>query len=161
MLVLLIVGLYGLMGAVSTWGTASRSPKLGLDLSGGTQLILKPKLVTPGQQINQGQLTKAVDIIRARVNGSGVTEAEVSTQGAGDIVVSLPGVVDNATKESLQKASQLRMRAVLVESSAAPIPVPTSTGTATSKPTAPATTAPKATGTTTTAPKRSEEHTSE
>ena len=153
MLVLLIVGLYGLMGAVSTWGTAQRSPKLGLDLSGGTQLILTPKLVTPGQKINQGEVTKAVDIIRARVNGSGVTEAEVSTQGAGDIVVSLPGVVDNATKESLQKASQLRMRAVLVESSAAPIPVPTSTGTATSKPTAPATTAPKATGTTTTAPK--------
>src|SRR5664280_3704089 len=80
MLVLLIVGLYGLLGAVSTWGTAQRTPKLGLDLQGGTQLILTPKLDKPGQQINQGQVTKAVDIIRARVNGSGVTEAEVSTQ---------------------------------------------------------------------------------
>ena len=152
-LVLLIVGLYGLLGAVSTWGTASRSPKLGLDLSGGTQLILTPTIDTPGAKINPGQVTKAVDIIRARVNGSGVTEAEVSTQGAGDIVVSLPGVPDNATKESLQKSSQLRMRAVLAVGPGAPIPVPTPTGTPTSTPTAPATSTPKASGTATTAPK--------
>jgi preprotein translocase subunit SecD len=151
-LVLLIVGLYGLLGAVSTWGTASRTPKLGLDLSGGTELILTPKLVGR-QAINQGQVTKAVDIIRARVNGSGITEAEVSTQGVGDIVVSLPGTPDAATVASLQKSSQLRMRAVLVTGSAAPTPVPTSTGTPTSTPTTPATSTPKATGTTTTAPK--------
>jgi len=151
-LVLLIVGLYGLLGAVSTWGTASRAPKLGLDLSGGTELILTPKLVGK-QVINQGQVTKAVDIIRARVNGSGITEAEVSTQGVGDIVVSLPGTPDAATVASLQKSSQLRMRAVLVTGSAAPTPVPTSTGAPTSTPTAPATSTPKATGTTTTAPK--------
>ena len=151
-LVLLIVGLYGLLGAVSTWGTASRTPKLGLDLSGGTELILTPKLVGK-QVINQGQVTKAVDIIRARVNGSGITEAEVSTQGVGDIVVSLPGTPDAATVASLQKSSQLRMRAVLVTGSAAPTPAPTSTGTPTSTPTTPATSTPKATGTTTTAPK--------
>jgi preprotein translocase subunit SecD len=151
-LVLLIIGLYGLLGAVSTWGTASRAPKLGLDLSGGTELILTPKLVGK-QVINQGQVTKAVDIIRARVNGSGITEAEVSTQGVGDIVVSLPGTPDAATVASLQKSSQLRMRAVLVTGSAAPTPVPTSTGTPTSTPTAPATSTPKATGTATTAPK--------
>jgi preprotein translocase subunit SecD len=152
-LVLLIVGLYGLLGAVSTWGTAQHTPKLGLDLQGGTQLILTPKLVTPGQKINQGQVTKAVDIIRARVNGSGVTEAEVSTQGVGDIVVSLPGSPDAATIASLQKSSQLQMRAVLVAASTAPTPTPTSTGTATTKPTAPVTSTPKATGTATTAPK--------
>ena len=126
-LVLLIVGLYGLLGAVSTWGTAQRTPKLGLDLSGGTQLILTPK-VTGNQQINQGQILKAVDIIRARVNGSGVTEAEVSTQGGKDIVVSLPGTPDAATINSLQKSSQLRMRATLVEAPTTPTPVPTATG---------------------------------
>jgi preprotein translocase subunit SecD len=152
-LVLLIVGLYGLLGAVSTWGTASRTPKLGLDLSGGTQMILTPTIDTPGQKINAGQVTKAVDIIRARVNGSGVTEAEVSTQGASDIVISLPGTVDQATRESIQKSSQLRMRAVLVVGAGAPVPVPTPTGTPTSTPTAPATSTPKVSGTATTAPK--------
>jgi preprotein translocase subunit SecD len=153
-LVLLIIGIYGLLGAVSTWGTAQRTPKLGLDLQGGTQLILTPKL-EKGQQINQGQILKAVDIIRARVNGSGVTEAEVSTQGGKDIVVSLPGTPDAATVNSLQKSSQLRMRAVLVAASAAPTPTPTPTSTGSSplKPSTPATSAPKATGTATTAPK--------
>jgi preprotein translocase subunit SecD len=122
----LLVGLYGLLGAVSTWGTAQLTPKLGLDLEGGTQLILAPKVVG-NQKISEGQVQKAVDIIRARVDGSGVAEAEVTTQGT-NIVISLPGTPDKATIASLQKSSQLRMRAVLVEGSAAPIPVPSSGG---------------------------------
>jgi len=154
-LILLILGLYGLLGAVSTWGEAQLTPKLGLDLEGGTQLILEPKIVG-GQKINEGQVLKAVDIIRQRVDGSGVAEAEVTTQG-NNIVVSLPGSPDKATIASLQKSSQLRMRAVLIEGSAAPVPVPTSTGAPTSTPTGPATSTPKttggATGTATTAPK--------
>ncbi|HEX7537195.1 MAG TPA: protein translocase subunit SecD [Dermatophilaceae bacterium] len=158
-LVLLILGLYGLLGAVSTWGTAQLTPKLGLDLEGGTQLILAPKIVG-NQKISEGQVQKAVDIIRARVDGSGVAEAEVTTQGT-NIVISLPGTPDKATIASLQKSSQLRMRATLVEASGAPTPLPTSTGTATSKPTSPATSTPKATakatgaatGMATTAPK--------
>ena len=150
-LVLLVLGLYGLLAAVSTWGTAQRTPKLGLDLEGGTQLILAPKVVG-NQKISEGQVQKAVDIIRARVDGSGVAEAEVTTQGT-NIVISLPGTPDKATIASLQKSSQLRMRAVLIEGSAAPAPAPTSPGgptvTPSSKPTSsgaktsPATTAPK------------------
>lgn len=148
-LVLLILGLYGLLGAVSTWGTAQRTPKLGLDLEGGTQLILAPKVVG-NQQISEGQVQKAVDIIRARVDGSGVAEAEVTTQGT-NIVISLPGTPDKATIASLQKSSQLRMRATLVEASGAPTPLPTTSGQPTApptkKPTGTVTGIPKATGT--------------
>jgi preprotein translocase subunit SecD len=151
-LIVIVFGLYGLLGAVSTWGQAQRTPKLGLDLQGGTQLILVPKLVG-NQQINQGQVQKAVDIIRERVDGSGVAEAEVTTQGGGNIVVSLPGSPDKATIASLQKTSQLYFRVVLFVGSAAPTPVPTPTGTATSKPTAPATTKPATKAPATTAPK--------
>jgi len=130
-LIVIVLGLYGLLGAVSTWGDAQRTPKLGLDLQGGTQLILQPKIVG-NQKINEGQVQKAVDIIRARVDGSGVAEAEVTTQGGGNIVVSLPGTPDKATIASLKKSSQLRMRAVLVEGSTAPIPEPTPASTPTS-----------------------------
>lgn len=159
-LLLLVLGLYGLLGAVSTWGEAQLTPKLGLDLEGGTQLILKPKIIG-NETISEGQAQKAVDIIRARVDGSGVAEAEVTTQGGGNIVISLPGTPDKATVASLQKSSQLRMRATLVEGAGTPTPVPTatptSTPTATGKATAPATGKPKATststGTATTAPK--------
>jgi len=161
-LIVVVFGLYGLLAAVSTWGDAQRTPKLGLDLEGGTQLILQPKLVG-NQKINEGQVTKAVDIIRQRVDGSGVAEAEVTTQGGSNIVVSLPGTPDKATIASLQKSSQLRFRAVLIEGSAAPAPAPTATSTpsgtatstATSKPTASATAAStaKPAGTATSAPK--------
>jgi len=159
-LIVVVFGLYGLLAAVSTWGDAQRTPKLGLDLQGGTQLILQPKIVG-NQTINEGQLLKAVDIIRQRVDGSGVAEAEVTTQGGNNIVVSLPGSPDKATIASLQKSSQLRMRPVLVAGSAAPTPTPTSTGTptgaatgtATSTPTATAKATAQATGTATTAPK--------
>ena len=129
-LIVIVFGLYGLLAAASTWGDAQRTPKLGLDLEGGTQLILTPKLVG-NQKINEGQVTKAVDIIRQRVDGSGISEAEVTTQGGSNIVVSLPGSPDKATIASLQKSSQLRFRAVLVEGSAAPVAAPTPTGTAT------------------------------
>jgi preprotein translocase subunit SecD len=148
-LIVIIFGLYGLLAAASTWGDAQRTPKLGLDLEGGTQLILTPKLVG-NQKINEGQVQKAVDIIRQRVDGSGISEAEVTTQGGSNIVVSLPGSPDKATIASLQKSSQLRFRAVLVEGSAAPTPVPTATGTATGTPTGTATS--KATSTSSSAP---------
>lgn len=150
-LVLLVLGLYGLLASVSTWGTAQRTPKLGLDLEGGTQLILAPKVVG-NEKINEGQVQKAVDIIRARVDGSGVAEAEVTTQGT-NILISLPGTPDKATIASLQKSSQLRMRAVLVEGSAAPTPVPTSPGGPTISPTSEPTSTSAKTGTVTTAPK--------
>ena len=147
-LFVIVFGLYGFLGAVSTWGDAQRTPKLGLDLEGGTQLILQPKLVG-NQTINEGQITKAVDIIRQRVDGSGIAEAEVTTQGGSNIVVSLPGSPDKATIASLQKSSQLRFRAVLIEGSAAPIPAPTSTSTPTGTPTSTATATAAATSTAT------------
>jgi preprotein translocase subunit SecD len=156
-LFVIIFGVYGLLAAVSTWGEAQRTPKLGLDLEGGTQLILKPRVVG-NETINEGQTLKAVDIIRQRVDGSGVSEAEVTTQGGSNIVVSLPGSPEKnkATIASLQKSSQLRIRAVLFEDSATPTPVPTPKSTATGKPTTPATSKPKvptSSGTATSAPK--------
>ncbi|MGZ4687416.1 MAG: protein translocase subunit SecD [Oryzihumus sp.] len=129
-LAVLVVGLYGLLAAVVTWGSAQWTPKLGLDLEGGTQLILKP-VITNGGSISQDQINQAVDIMRQRVDSTGVSEAEVTTQGGSNVVVSLPGTPDKATIDSLKRSSQLRFRAVLVEAAGAPQPTPTSTGTAT------------------------------
>ena len=71
-------------------GQASWAPKLALDLEGGTQMILAPK-VEGGSDITEEQLNQAVAIIRQRVDGSGVAEAEISTQSGRNVVVSLPG----------------------------------------------------------------------
>jgi preprotein translocase subunit SecD len=156
-LFVIVAGLYGLLASVHTWGEAQLTPKLGLDLEGGTQLILEPKLVG-NRAINQGQIDKAVDIIRQRVDGSGVAEAEVATQGGRNIVISLPGKPPQSTVDSLSKSSQLRFRPVLVETpNAAPAPAPSATpsatpsngatpsGKATAAPSAKATTLPKVT----------------
>ena len=73
---------YGLVALVGTW-----KPALGLDLEGGTQITLTAK----GQRHARTTSTRPPSIIDSRVNGSGVTEAEVTTQGSNEIVVQVPG----------------------------------------------------------------------
>ncbi len=87
-------------------------PKLALDLQGGTQLILAPQIVE-GQAVAEEELNQAVAIIRQRVDAGGVAEAEVSTQGGANIVVSIPGVPDEATLERVRSSAKLEFRAVL------------------------------------------------
>ena len=110
----LIVALYAFVVAVNHWGSGSLSPKLGLDLEGGTQMILEPVLADPTAQISAGQLDKARDIIAQRVDSNGVAEAEISTQSGRNIVISIPGQPDAKTLDQIRKPSQLRFRAVLV-----------------------------------------------
>jgi preprotein translocase subunit SecD len=95
------------------WGGASWTPKLGLDLEGGTQVILAPQLES-GQQVTSEQLDQAVSIIRQRVDASGVSEAEISTQGANNIVVSIPGTPDAETLNRIESSAKLEFRPVLL-----------------------------------------------
>lgn len=90
----------------------SWTPKLALDLQGGTQIILAPQLAE-GQTVSDEQLTQAVTIIRQRVDAGGVAEAEVTTQGGTNIVVSIPGVPDQATLQRIRSSAKLEFRPVL------------------------------------------------
>ena len=85
-------------------------PKLGLDLQGGAQVILTPKAEN-GKKATAAQLSTAVEILRLRVNGAGVSEAEVVIQGD-QIVVSVPKGNRDSIK-SVTKAAQLQFRKVL------------------------------------------------
>lgn len=107
------------------WPGNPNTPRLGLDLQGGTQVILTPKPQTPGASITDEQLTQAVEIIRQRVNGIGVAEAEVTVQGSGDsaaIIVAVPGVTQERLVELVGRTALLDFRAVW--SIASPVPVP-------------------------------------
>ncbi|MCW2571360.1 MAG: protein-export rane protein SecD [Frankiales bacterium] len=95
-------------------GSKPLTPKLGLDLQGGASVILTPK-TTP----KSGQLQTAVDIINRRVNGAGVAEAEVVTQG-NNIVVSVPGG-NRASVARLATTAQLRFREVLQVAAGNPV----------------------------------------
>lgn len=90
----------------------SWTPKLALDLQGGTQIILAPQLLE-GQEVTTEQLNQAVSIIRQRVDAGGVAEAEVSTQGGSNIVVAIPGVPDEATLQRIRSSAKLEFRPVL------------------------------------------------
>ncbi|USQ82016.1 protein translocase subunit SecD [Ornithinimicrobium faecis] len=113
-LLALILVLGGGLGAAHTWGEpkAQLTPLLGLDLAGGRQVVIEP-IVEGGQSVQSEQLDQAIDIIRRRVDGSGVAEAEVSRLGS-NIQVAIPGTPTSEQLEALSRSSQLRFRAVLV-----------------------------------------------
>jgi preprotein translocase subunit SecD len=110
------------------------SPKLGLDLQGGTSVTLKPKLVDANgkpltnQKISSGAINQAVDIIRQRVNGLGVSEAEVVRAGS-NIEISVPGKGRNDVVDLVGQTAQLAFRIPFSEATAAttaaPSPAPT------------------------------------
>ncbi len=106
------------LGAGRIWGDAGLKPKLALDLQGGTQLILTPKLAA-GQSVTQDQLDQAVSIIRQRVDSAGVSEAEVASQGGAQIVVSIPGTPSDDTLARIESAARLVFRPVIYADSIA------------------------------------------
>jgi preprotein translocase subunit SecD len=113
---------------------SSHTPQLGLDLRGGTTVTLTAK--TPnGKAPAKEDLELARQIIEQRVNGLGVAEAEVVTEGNSNIVISVPG--DNGDQaRQLGQTAQLRFRPVVQ----APEPVtPAASGSATPTPTGGAT----------------------
>ncbi|MSY89884.1 MAG: protein translocase subunit SecD, partial [Actinobacteria bacterium] len=119
-LLAILVGLTGLIAVGSLSDeNASFTPKLALDLQGGTQVILSP-LLLDGQAVTPEQLDQAVSIIRQRVDASGVSESQVVTQGDRNIVVSIPGVPDENTLALIKASAKLEFRAVLVTSVGAP-----------------------------------------
>jgi protein-export membrane protein SecD/preprotein translocase SecF subunit len=65
----------------------------GLDLQGGLQVLLEVDL-PPGQEIDAEALETARVIVENRVNGLGVVEPLVQTQGDRRIIVELPGIED-------------------------------------------------------------------
>jgi len=100
------------------WG-GSWLPKLALDLEGGTQIILAPR-VNNGQTVSSEQLNQAVAIMRQRVDASGVAEAEITTEGGQNIVVSLPGTPDADTIQRIEASASLKFRPVLYQDAASP-----------------------------------------
>lgn len=119
-LLAIIIGLTALIAVGSLSDeNASFQPKLALDLQGGTQVILSP-LLLDGDAVTPEQLDQAVSIIRQRVDASGVSEAQVVTQGDRNIIVSIPGVPDENTLALIKASAKLEFRAVLLTSIGAP-----------------------------------------
>ena len=87
-------------------GERSLSPKLGIDLQGGTRVTLVPQ----GEEPTQDQLAQARTILEQRVNGMGVSGAEVVTNG-NTLVITVPGE-DTTQAQAVGATSQLLFRPV-------------------------------------------------
>ncbi|MFF4173479.1 protein translocase subunit SecD [Streptomyces sp. NPDC001744] len=124
-LALILIAMVALTGGM--FWSGHTTPRLGIDLAGGTSITLKAK-ADPGQEsaVNETNMNTAVDIIERRVNGLGVSEAEVQTQGRENIIVNIPrGTDEKQAREQVGTTAQLYFRPVLAVTSGAPQPAPT------------------------------------
>jgi preprotein translocase subunit SecD len=78
------------LGSFAAVFAAKWSPRLGLDLAGGVAVVYTAE----GQHVSQADLDETVNILNLRVNGLGVSGAQVQTSGKNQISVSIPGVTD-------------------------------------------------------------------
>ncbi|MFE9563736.1 protein translocase subunit SecD [Streptomyces sp. NPDC006487] len=103
--------------------TKQTTPRLGIDLAGGTSITLKAKS-EPGKPdaINETNMNTAIGIIERRVNGLGVSEAEVQKQGRDHIIVNIPkGTNEQQARDQVGTTAQLYFRPVLATAEGAPV----------------------------------------
>ncbi|MGH9263451.1 MAG: protein translocase subunit SecD [Acidimicrobiales bacterium] len=70
-----------------------RPARLGLDLQGGTQIVLQAREV-PDRRIDGDTLNRTLEVLRRRVDQLGVAEPSLQRSGDRRIIVELPGVAD-------------------------------------------------------------------
>ncbi|MDQ7993906.1 MAG: protein translocase subunit SecD [Propionicimonas sp.] len=129
---LVIAALYAVMGFSGVY-----TPKLGLDLRGGTTITLTASNVTGQGSIDRTSLELARTIIQQRVDSMGVGETEVTTSGDNQIVVSVPNVQADELVEMVGKTAQLYFRkvfSVAAAPAASPTPEPSASPEATEPP---------------------------
>jgi preprotein translocase subunit SecD len=104
----LLLAIVVAFGGLATVILTDTSPNLGLDLEGGTSVILTAQ----GENVRQDVVEKTVEIIRSRIDALGVAESEVTPSGE-NILIQLPGVEDEGRAlEIIGSTAQLTFRQV-------------------------------------------------
>ncbi|MFK0118251.1 protein translocase subunit SecD [Streptomyces sp. NPDC090994] len=112
-LALILIAIVALTGGM--FASGHTTPRLGIDLAGGTSITLRAES-EPGQEsaINKTNMDTAVEIMERRVNGLGVSEAEVQTQGDRNIIVNIPkGTNSEDARKQVGTTAKLYFRPVL------------------------------------------------
>ncbi len=93
--------------------------KLGIDLGGGSSfsLRLQPRVNEAGEPMpmSKEQVDQAITIIEKRLNPGGQRDMQISQQGSDGILVQMPGVKPEESreiKETLEKVAKLELREV-------------------------------------------------
>ncbi|WP_369408597.1 protein translocase subunit SecD [Herbidospora daliensis] len=107
---LLLLAIIAAMGAAVVLQNAY-IPKFGLDLAGGTTVTLSPETLD-NKAPSQESLDRAVNIIRDRVNGQGISDAQVA-RASDNILIQIPGAGQEEALKLVATTAELRFRQVL------------------------------------------------
>ncbi|MFE2046814.1 protein translocase subunit SecD [Streptomyces sp. NPDC059477] len=87
--------------------------RLGLDLRGGTQIVLETRS-TPTTEADRAATDRTLEVLRGRIDALGVAEPTLVRSGDHRIIVELPGVQDpEQAAEVLGRTAQLTVHPVL------------------------------------------------
>jgi preprotein translocase subunit SecD len=104
-LAVLIIAVASFAGVVG----ARWTPRLGLDLAGGLSVVYRTE-----HHVSASDLAETVSILDNRVNGLGVSGAQVNTTGTNEITVAIPGLKDpEAVLSAIGQTARLYFRPVL------------------------------------------------
>jgi SecD/SecF fusion protein len=107
-----LVAVLLLLGAAG-WMVVTRPARLGLDLRGGTQIVLEAD-DSPDRRVDGDTVARTLEVLRRRVDQLGVTEPTLQRSGERRIIVELPGVYDPAEAvEVIGRTAQLTFHPVL------------------------------------------------
>ncbi|MDT7547160.1 MAG: SecD/SecF fusion protein [Actinomycetota bacterium] len=99
--------------ALSAFFTVTTSPRLGIDLRGGTQIVLETH-DSPTTKADRRSTDRALEVLRRRVDALGVSEPSIARSGDRRIVVELPGLQDPAeASKVIGQTAQLTFHPVL------------------------------------------------
>jgi SecD/SecF fusion protein len=111
--------------AASTYVVLTRPARLGLDLRGGTQIVLQAR-DTGTARADAEATDRALEVLRRRVDALGVTEPVLARSGDNRIIVELPGVQDPArAREVIGRSAQLTIHPVVSAGQTTPPADPT------------------------------------
>lgn len=145
-LLIIVAVLYGIV----FWPGQRHSPKLGLDLQGGTQVVYQAR-TDNGKTPPKSSMQEARQILQQRVNAYGVAESTVVIQGNDQIVISIPGK-SASDISNIGAAAKLNFRPVVMPAVTLPSagtsgsPTASPSGAATTPAPTPTTSAPRASG---------------
>jgi SecD/SecF fusion protein len=124
----ILLGLVAALGAVTALALV-RDPILGIDLQGGSAIVLEAEAPKGGELTDEG-MDLAVEVIRGRVDALGVSETDIRKQGDNQIAVELAGVDPERAADIVGRTARLelyKLQSDLVAPSISAAGVPTAT----------------------------------
>jgi preprotein translocase subunit SecD len=113
---LILIMLFSILGAQtfspSNWHNQFKVG-LGLDLSSGTQVVLKAATLN-GAAPSSDAMQESIGVLLNRVNGTGNSGAQVQTQGSDQITVTVPGKAATSVVNLISTTAYMTFRQVLL-----------------------------------------------